>query len=119
MPHILLEYSNNIGGLPDFEALFGEIHLALNQILSISPDNCKSRIINHDRVWIGDGNQDQSFIHLEIRILEGKPDILKKEAGEKVLSLLRDHFKPHITGKTQLTVELTEMSRQNYFKLKL
>jgi len=43
MPHLILEYSSGLAGLPDFSALFGDTHQVPQRIGGIFLDSCKSR----------------------------------------------------------------------------
>jgi len=43
MPHLILDDSSNLVGLPDFRALLGDIHQALQRIGGIRLDNLKKR----------------------------------------------------------------------------
>jgi len=62
MPHIVLEHSDNLPELPDFSALFNDIHQALNRIGGIKLDNCKSRTRVAEHCYIGAGDPDNACI---------------------------------------------------------
>ena len=103
MPHIILEYSENLPELPDFRALFDDIHQTLNRLGGIRLDNCKSRARRAEHVYVGDGDPDNAFIHLAIEFVEG-------------VELLRRYYHLHLSDRLQITVRVAEISLDYYFK---
>lgn len=116
MPHILLEYSENLSELPDFRALFDDIHQALHRLGGIRLDNCKSRARRAEHVYIGDGNPDNAFIHVTIEFLEGRSAEVKKAIGLECLSLVKRYYHLHLSDALQITVNIKEVTQEFYFK---
>jgi len=129
MPHLTLEYTDNVGQSIDFHALFAELHHMLASVAGISIDNCKSRAVCLDTYHVGDGQAQSAFVHLEIRLLEGRSAELKREIGARGLQVLERYFAgslgerdlqitrdPQITRDLQITLEVRDMQRQAYFK---
>lgn len=117
MPHLILEYSNNISEKPEFTALFRTLHTLLETQLPTALSNCKSRAIQHSQYHVGNGDPQNAFIHLEVKVLPGRtPEHLEK-IGTQLFETLKAHFVNSTAQKNlQLTVELTTLSRC-YFKL--
>ena len=117
MPHIRLEYTNNITIEFDFNDLFQEVHQVLNQVAGIKIENCKSRAICLTDFYAGNGEKQGSFVHLDVSFFEGRSTLVKKEVGEKLLGVLRKYFKVAFAAyKLQITIELHEIDRAMYFK---
>ena len=117
MPQITLEYTSNITQEFKFDFIFSEIHRIVSKTGGINIKNCKSRANKQQNYFIGQGESNNAFIHLEIRFLEGRSDLLKQDIGNKVLIFLKDYFKSSLTGfDLQITVEITDIQKKTYFK---
>lgn len=117
MPQIILEYSTNNAAEPDYAVLFGEIHQLLHTVAGIRLENCKSRARLAEDFFIGDGNASNAFVHLQIRIIEGRSSEIKKAIGEKCLALLKRAYAKSVEAlELQITVEVDDLIRDFYFK---
>jgi len=117
MPHITLEYTDNIDQPIEFRDLFAELHQVLASIAGISIANCKSRARCLDTYHIGEGKAGNAFVHLEVRLLEGRSAELKREIGERGLEVLKKHFARSLSDRDlQITLGVRDMQRQAYFK---
>jgi 5-carboxymethyl-2-hydroxymuconate isomerase len=118
MPHTILEYTNNVDG-PQIghSDLFAELHRVLVDIIGVDVANCKSRATPLDIYRVGEGEADAGFVHLEIKVLEGRPVELLREVGERCLAVLYHHFSPARQRlKLQITVRVEEMEQKTYLK---
>ncbi|MEM7563431.1 MAG: hypothetical protein AAF353_10340 [Pseudomonadota bacterium] len=116
MPHIVLEYSDNLPPLVDYSALFGEVHQALNLIGGIKLENCKSRARVASPFYVGDGNSANAFIHLDIEFVKGRSDEVKKAIGAQCLSLLQKYYQKQLNEHLQITVKIDDIALDFYFK---
>lgn len=117
MPHLILEYTNNIPQAIDTHKLFAPLHQIIAETAGIRIENCKSRAIPLDDYYIAEGKPGQAFVHLNIRFLEGRSAALKQSLGQQSLEALRAHFGDAPDGlDLQLTVEIGDIQRQSYFK---
>ena len=116
MPHIVLEYSDNLPELPDFRALFDDIHQALARVGGIRLENCKSRARIASHVYIGDGDPDNAFIHLHVEFVEGRSTEVKQAIGRECLELIKRYYHLHLSDKLQITVKIDDIARDFYFK---
>lgn len=116
MPHIVLEYSDNLPPLLDFRALFDDLHQALNRIGGIKIENCKSRARAARHCFIGDGNADNAFIHLGIEFIEGRSAEVKQAIGRECLELLKRYYRLHLSQRLQITVKIEDVALDFYFK---
>jgi 5-carboxymethyl-2-hydroxymuconate isomerase len=118
MPQITLEYTNNIDQALEFDPIFSGIHEILADVADIRVDNCKSRARRLDHYYIGAGNPNHAFLHLEAAILEGRTPEIKKELGRQILEHLQKHFSPTFEAHDlQVTVEIRDIPRAAYFKV--
>jgi 5-carboxymethyl-2-hydroxymuconate isomerase len=108
MPHLTLEYSDNID--VDVQPLLARLHEELVATGAINLKGIKSRAIKHTQYRIADGNPDYAFVHVGLLIREGRPIEIQKEATQRVMKVLKETFGMLFeTRKLSLTVDLKEM----------
>ena len=108
MPHLTLEYSDNIE--VDVQPLLARLHEELVATGAINLKGIKSRAIKHTQYRIADGNPDYAFVHVGLLIREGRPIEIQKEATQRVMKVLKETFGMLFeTRKLSLTVDLKEM----------
>ena len=116
MPHLTLEYTTGLGTAIEFDLLFARIHGVLAEVGGIKKRNCKSRAVERDRFYVGDGDEN-GFVHLDVRFLEGRSKQLKQEIGRELLAVLLDHYVAvSEAAAPQVTVEISDIVRDAYFK---
>ena len=117
MPQIVLEYSSNLPDVIDFNSLFNDIHQILHNRAGIRLQNCKSRARVADDYFIGDGEGNNAFVHLQIRFIKGRTPAIKQTVGEQCLIMLKQYYSDAIaTMALQLTVEVDDLLPEFYFK---
>jgi 5-carboxymethyl-2-hydroxymuconate isomerase len=118
MPHLRLEYTDNIGTDIHVEELFSALHGILVDVGGIRIENCKSRAILLDDYLIGAGSSEGAFVHLEVRLFEGRSVAVKREMGKRFINLLGEYFETALAESgLQITVQIIEMQKESYFKL--
>ena len=118
MPHLTLEYTENVSQEIRPSELLPELYELLAREAGIDIGNCKSRAICRDEYHIGRGETRQAFVHLEIRVLEGRPPEVKRAIGKRSLAVLDEHLGQSAAElNVQLTVEIVDMQRAGYFKV--
>ncbi len=108
MPHLTLEYSDNIE--VDVQPLLARLHEEVVATGAINLKGIKSRAIKHTQYRIADGDPDYAFVHVGLLIREGRPIEIQKEATQRVMKVLKETF-GHLFEKRKLslTVDLKEM----------
>lgn len=108
MPHLTLEYTDNIE--IDVQPLLARLHEELVATGAINLKGLKSRAIRHSQYRIADGNPDYAFIHVALLIREGRPVEVQKDATQRVMLVLKNTF-GHLfeSRKLSLSVDLKEM----------
>ena len=108
MPHLTLEYSDNIE--VDVQPLLARLHEEVVATGAINLKGIKSRAIKHTQYRIADGDPDYAFVHVGLLIREGRPTEVQKEATQRVMKVLKETF-GHLFEKRKLslTVDLKEM----------
>ena len=118
VPHLYLDYSSNITQSVDFRALFQEIHAAFVEVDGVPINNCKSRAVRRDDFYIGDGQEDHAFVHLQVSALAGRSPDTKTALNQALLSLLEKHYHASLSRlRLQLSVEFRDLERTSYAKV--
>jgi len=108
MPHLILEYTDNIE--VDVQPLLARLHEEVVATGAINMKGIKSRAIRHTQYRIADGDPDYAFVHVGLLIREGRPIEVQKDATQRVMNVLKETF-GHLFEKRKLslTVDLKEM----------
>jgi 5-carboxymethyl-2-hydroxymuconate isomerase len=116
MPHLIVEYTDNLA--PAFDA--GAILRAANRSLidggEFEPDNIKSRAVPLVDYRVGDHDADQAFVHAHLHILPGRSESQRRALSERLRDVLREHCPKQSGLTTQITVEVLELHRDFYAK---
>ena len=116
MPHLTLEYTDNLQPVAGFDPLFDRLHRLVAEVGGIRLGNCKSRAVCREVYFVGEGGDRQAFVHLTIRFLAGRSAEVKEQIGRQSLAALQEHFPPSTGLEVQITVEIQEIERAAYFK---
>lgn len=117
MPHLILEYTGNISQRIDCRVLFSRLHHILINEGRFNIDSCKSRAVRLESYWVGAGEAQDAFVHLDLRLLEGRSTDLKRRLGQLCLQWLESYFEPSLARLTlQISVEVSDIERATYFK---
>lgn len=119
MPHLIVEYSRNLAGFPEAQAL-----AELNAAVCASPEvadeaDLKSRIAPVQQFEVGTAPAQRAFVHAQLRLLSGRTPEAKKDLSGRVAEVLR-RLTPRPAGVlVQLSVEIVDMDRPSYVKERL
>lgn len=119
MPHLIVEYSSNLAGYPEAEAL-----AALNAAVCASPEvkdeaDLKTRFVHTRAFEIGTAPAHRAFVHAELRLLAGRTPEAKADLAGRVAAVLR-RLTPRPDGVlVQLSVDVVDMDRPCYVKERL
>ena len=114
MPHISLEYTENIQTIIKSD-LFDKLITIIIQAAEVKNKYCKSRAIKIKDFYIGSRNNNEGFVHLKIKILEGRTEKIKNQIAQKSLKALKSYFKNTRLHNIQYSIEIQEMKKGNYF----
>lgn len=120
MPHIVIDYTPNLGELP-FDAMLA----AATQALSESPEvqdeaDLKARVLRAEHFRVGLADEGRGFLHVQLRILAGRTPAAKADLSRRVADALRGHLNALPPGlEAFLSVEVADMDRGSYTKIKL
>ena len=117
MPQLILEYSSNVIEKNNLNNLFQECHSLLEKMLPTDISSCKSRSIERQNYYVGNGEPNNAFVHISLKIMPGRtPDTLK-DIGDNIMAILKRYFEKSFENlNLQVTLEIMELQK-TYFKV--
>lgn len=110
MPHFHIEYSANLEEVVDMGALCEAIRAAAAKIDTFPTPGIRVRATRVDHVAIADGDPKHGFIDLSVRLREGRPDEVKKNAIDRIFETLKDFMAPAMeTRSIALSAEMRDI----------
>jgi|AGTN01.3.fsa_nt_gi 5-carboxymethyl-2-hydroxymuconate isomerase len=116
MPQIIVEFSQAVAGHFDRRAFALALHPMAAALIGSDPASFKTRFYAIDEAVIGDGDPAHAMVHVDFRLLSGRPPDLKRRLGEAVLDLACRHVRASAGTDVQITVEIRDLDRPHYHK---
>ena len=113
MPHVKLEYTENVQWKNPIQDIFPKLQTVLIQYARVKPENCKSRAMELKDYYCTSKSHSGGFIHLEISLLSGRTEEVKKNIGMECRQII-ETFIDNI-AEIQVSVELRDMDQKSYF----
>ncbi|GIO26531.1 5-carboxymethyl-2-hydroxymuconate Delta-isomerase [Ornithinibacillus bavariensis] len=120
MPHVTVEYTDNLRDDGDIKGLL----LKINETLIAEGDafpigGIRSRAIELKDYVIADGTggNDDAFVHVTLKIGSGRPNEVKMAACDSLFRVLEEHFEKHFAERNiAISLELFEFMYPTYKK---
>lgn len=113
MPHFHIEYSANLEKVVDMGLLCEVIRSEAAQIDAFPTAGVRVRATRVDYYAIADGSPKHGFIDLSVRIREGRPDDVKKNAIARIFAALQTHLAPAMKSHSvALSAELRDIDAE-------
>jgi 5-carboxymethyl-2-hydroxymuconate isomerase len=115
MPHINLEYSDNIVEKNDLVPILRDAQLILEKALPAKLASFKSRAIPCEACVVGDGAADNAFVHMHVKIMAGRSRGTLDAAGGLLMDFMTQAFKETINKrKLSMSIEIEELAASYY-----
>ena len=113
MPHLILEYTQNLDRLQPVPALkrLAAVILASGQF---QENDIKGRAIQLNAATVGVGDATPSFLHLKVCLLSGRTEDVRVVLATQLMAALKNEVDASVP--VQLTVDIAEMTRATYMK---
>lgn len=110
MPHFILEYSSNLDKDLNTSALFEKLHETAIDIGEFPTSGIRSRAIRCEEYRIAEGDPENTFIYLTIKIGTGRDIETRKAVADRIFETLTKFLQP-IYDKRYLSIgcELIEL----------
>jgi 5-carboxymethyl-2-hydroxymuconate isomerase len=110
MPELILEYTHNIVEKDNFSDLFAKLHKVMVEILPANLSGCLSRAVEIDHYYIGDGDSDNAFVHLQLSVKQGRSQDVLDKVAHSMKEILDKHFFTSAKKRNlKITLEVREM----------
>ncbi|MEI3606336.1 5-carboxymethyl-2-hydroxymuconate Delta-isomerase [Pseudogracilibacillus sp. SE30717A] len=116
MPHLIIEYTDNIKEEANIPNLLKKANNTLLMHKDIIPiGGLRTRAIGLTDYYIADGTEDDAFIHLTLKIGKGRCEEEIKNVGDDLFAVIREYFKDLFEKRyLAISMEIYEFSRPTY-----
>lgn len=121
MPHLVILYTPNIEPKTDLSALCRSL---ADTMLSLRDEADQTvfpiggtRVLAYPAAHfaVADGKGDYGFMYLNVRMASGRSDAVKKEVGDSLLAVVKQHFAPIFESELiGITLQVDESPGQVY-----
>ncbi|MGM9922768.1 MAG: 5-carboxymethyl-2-hydroxymuconate Delta-isomerase [Bacillus sp. (in: firmicutes)] len=118
MPHVIVEYTDNLKADAKIPVLLKKINEALAARGNVFPvGGIRSRAVELHDYCIADGESDDAFVHVTLKIGAGRAETVKKAICDELFRLMKDHFAAIFAERyLALSMELVEFSESGTYK---
>jgi 5-carboxymethyl-2-hydroxymuconate isomerase len=121
MPHLVILYTPNLEGKTDVSALCRKL---ADEMLVLRDEAGKqvfptggTRVLAYPAAHyaVADGKGDYGFMYLNVRMASGRSDAVRKEAGDRLLAVVKSHVAPMFERElVGITLQIDESPGQVY-----
>lgn len=119
MPHMYVEYTNNLQGLNEAQLMAALTNTVCDHPTVADEADVKTRIAALSSYQIGRNNAGRAFAHVELRLMAGRSAEVKKELSDRIAAVLKAQIPAQASLDVQLSVDIADMDKPCYFKGKL
>ncbi|MBN9472784.1 MAG: hypothetical protein ABS43_09985 [Bordetella sp. SCN 67-23] len=94
MPHLWMEYSDNLESHVDVDALLDDVHREVVADGVFPLAGLRTRAVPVRRYRIADVHPDNVFVHFVLRTLPGRDPEVKKASTDRLFAAILARFKP-------------------------
>lgn len=113
MPHFQIDYSANLEAVVDMGALCEVIRARAATIETFPMAGIRVRATRVDHVAMANGDVEHGFIDLSVRLREGRPDAVKRDAIDQIFATLKDFMTPAMASHSiALSAEMRDINAE-------
>ncbi|HEX6593975.1 MAG TPA: 5-carboxymethyl-2-hydroxymuconate Delta-isomerase [Bacillota bacterium] len=116
MPHVVIEYTDNIkeeANIPQLLKKVNEVLLSHRDL--IRSGGLRTRAIQLTDYIIADGTEDDAFVHATLKLGKGRSEVQIKKLSDDLFQLIKDHFSQLFVRRyLALSLEVYEFQRPTY-----
>jgi len=117
MPHLTIEYSSNLETDIDVVALVRVMHETAVTIDALPTAGIRTRAARRDNFRIADGDPDNSFINVTLRMARGRELEVQKAVGGVLFAALKDFVREAYQRRPlALSLEIQEIAPELRWK---
>ncbi len=112
MPHIVVEYSENLSKI-DTYMLMADLHDALAAQDTVKKAKIKTRAIPIKDCMVGETEDMDEMVHIVLKLLKGRDVALRKKMADALFGVACSAVRSQYTN-CSVTVEVVEMEPETY-----
>lgn len=117
MPHIIIEYSANLRDRLELPKFIERLHAVALETGVFPLGGLRTRAAERAHYRIADGDPDNGFVHVQLRIGHGRDDATKLRAGQTVFDAACEYLQPLFDrSPLGISFEVTEIDPVLNFK---
>jgi 5-carboxymethyl-2-hydroxymuconate isomerase len=118
MPHIVVEYTDNLGPQADIGGLLKKLAAKMRASDGVFPiGGIRVRAIRLSEYVVADGEEDYAFVHVTVKIGAGRPAEFKKRFFGEMFDLIKTHFeKIYAERYLALSLYIEEVDEDTSYK---
>ena len=116
MAHFILDYSANLRAELDVAGLFRALHGAAAETGVFPIGGIRFRAIRCDDYLVADGDPDNAYVNLSIKVGEGRPLAVRRAAADRIFAALTGFLQPVYDARPlAISMEMVELEPElNY-----
>ena len=114
MPHLIVEYSDNLKADVNIKSLMQEMHQALDGKYNIASNRIKARAIKLTDYIVGDHGANAFMMHVTLKLMQGRTVEAQKELSSLLQNIARTHITTDAYPGSAITVEVVELITATY-----
>ena len=118
MPHLFIEYTDNIAAEADIPGLLRKANAALIAQGDVIPiGGVRSRAIRLTEYCVADGEADYAFVHATLKMGAGRSAEIRKKIGDDLFAVIKAHFADLFARRyLALSMEIAEFDEGGTWK---
>jgi 5-carboxymethyl-2-hydroxymuconate isomerase len=113
MPHIIVEYSQDLKRAFSIAAMIEDLHNSIVGLHGVTLDRLKTRAHGTDDFFIGGQGNWTNFVHINLRLMPGRTDEQRQELSH-ILYNAAEKYTSISSLPVTLTVETSELHGPSY-----
>lgn len=115
MPHLIIEYTDNLKAEANIPELLAKLNDVLIQQGAFPIGGIRSRAIELQYYQVADGAEDDAFVHGQLKIGAGRTKEVKKATCDQLFEVMKAHFAEIYAKRSlALSLELAEFTQSTY-----
>lgn len=116
MPHLIIEYTDNLAEDGNIPKLLQSANKSLLQNEGIIPiGGLRTRAIELKDYCVADGTEDDAFVHATLKLGSGRSEEDIKKVCDNLFAVIQEHFAPIFEKRyLALSMEMYEFARPTY-----
>jgi 5-carboxymethyl-2-hydroxymuconate isomerase len=117
VPHIIIECSDNLRERTDLRALVATAHAAALATGVFPEGGIRTRVAERADYLIADGDPQNAFVHVVLRIARGRDEATRRRAAQAVFDAVCEQLEPAFDATPlAISLELQQIEPETSFK---